>query len=150
MRLAQNQMPQINDMQRASKSFRATLLSRDDKHLELLQQWVDDNCAAGVAFHEGEHIIVCATRERSKTKEGFLRSFRSTLNTLKIPAGTLNGRWLSLTTEDVVRAERASHSKAQLASEHDLALPELAPDDDDTRMIVLPSAHARPRAVTRS
>ena len=138
------------DMLRASKSFRAILRSHDGKHIEVLQRWIDDNCAAGVTFQDGDHIIVYATRERSKTKEGCLRSFRGTLKGLDISTMTLRGRWLSLTTDEVVRFEMASHPTAQ--SENIAAVEDMVetPLDGDTRTIVLPSAHGGITAATHA
>ena len=89
-----------------SKSFRATLPNMDDAQLALLQGWTGENCLTGVAFREPDGTVVwLASRERSKTKEAFLRSVRARLKSLGIDTRALKGRWLALTTESVVNAE---------------------------------------------
>ena len=129
-----------------SKAYRATLPGLENAQLERLQRWTAENCASGFAFRDGGCVVRVASRERAKTKEAFLRSVRSTLKALGIDTSGLKGRWLSLTDEEVVHAERASRPGAALPARDVEGVDELVArhvDDDGERTIALPSASRR-------
>ena len=62
-----------------SKSFRAVLPSLDDDELERLREWNAENCAASAVFREDDAVIWLASKERTRSRQAFLRSARSIL-----------------------------------------------------------------------
>ncbi len=87
-----------------SKSSRAVLPSLDDDELERLREWSAENCAASAVFREDDAVIWLASKERTRSREAFLRSARSTLRRLAVDLSQLKGRWLLLTDDSVVRS----------------------------------------------
>ena len=81
-----------DEMEPTSKSFRAILPILNDTQLSELRQWAATNCAAAVVLTEYECVVLLATRERSKTKEAFMRSVRRTMRLLNIDTGALKRR----------------------------------------------------------
>ena len=82
-----------------SKAFHATLPWLDDAELSRLRAWACQNCAASSLAREDDVVIWRATKERSRTREAFLRSVRSTLKRLAVDVSRLKGRWLVLADE---------------------------------------------------
>jgi hypothetical protein len=132
-------------MEPVSKSFRAALPYLDDAQLDKLRCWTQLSCAAGLAFREGNHVVLIATRERARTKEAFMRSLRGTLGRLGIAPNARRGRWLVLTSEAAVAAEtnerdgRAGPSVAMLPAKRAQTIDEAAGASADDRLIELPS-----------
>ena len=137
---------QKQSMEPASKSFRAVLPNVDETQLEKLRCWTQLSCAAGLAFREGNHVVLIATRERARTKEAFMRSLRGTLGRLGIAPNAQKGRWLVLTSEAAVDEEtkarngREGPSGATLTAKRTDAVDEAAQATADDRLIELPSA----------
>ncbi len=96
-----------------SKSFRAVLPALSDVELTRLRRWSGHNCAESVLSREGGSVIWLATREKAKTKAGFMRSIRATLQQLSIDLTQVKGRWLLLTTKDLVSAETSCQTNAE-------------------------------------
>ena len=91
----------------ASKAFRAELPALREEELERLRAWSAQNCAASVLLRESDCVVWLGARERPKTREGFLRSIRATLKGLGIDTRLIKGKWVALTTEEIVRSEVA-------------------------------------------
>ena len=102
-----------DEMEPTSKSFRAILPILNDTQLSELRQWAATNYAAAVVLTEYECVVLLATRERSKTKEAFMRSVRRTMRLLNIDTGALKRRWLALTTDRAVGAEATEWSQGR-------------------------------------
>ena len=135
-------------MEPTSKSFRATLTNLDEAQLEKLRRWTEASGAAGLAFREGSGVILIATRERTRTKEAFMRSVKNTLGRLDIAPNARKGRWLVLSTEAAVAHEIMERSRwvgksveappaNDIATAHEGAE---AMDDENDRLIQLPSS----------
>lgn len=126
-----------------SKSFRATLPNASDDQLEQLQRWADANCSNSALFRDEGDVVWLASRERARSKSAFLKSTRALLKKFGFETGALTGRWLTLTTDDVVNSEAAISRKcaqsATRASEPgELRLCGTAgPTDGDVKVIVL-------------
>ena len=145
-------------MEPVSKSFRAVLPYLDDAQLDKLRCWTQLSCAVGLAFREGNHVVLIATRERARTKEAFMRSLRGTLGRLGIAPNAQKGRWLVLTSEAAVVAETnerdgcAGPSVAMLPAKSAQTIDETAEASADDRLIELPSAkrNASTRVVAKA
>ena len=130
----------------ASKSFRAVLSSLEDEQLSTLRRWSADNCSHTVFVQEGKCVVWLASRERPRTADAFMHSIRALFKRLSIDTCALRGRWLALTTEDLVLAEAG----AQAATVGSVAAPpqqqsaaegaDECPGDSNEKVIVLSGA----------
>ena len=137
-------------MEPVSKSFRAVLQYLDDAQLDKLRCWTQLSCAVGLAFREGNHVVLITTRERARTKEAFMRSVRGTLGRLDITPSSRKGRWLVLTTEAAVAQEMIERSgcagqsfEAPPVNGIAIAHAAEAVVDENDRLIELPSTKGR-------
>ncbi len=87
-----------------SKSFRAVLPRLSEGELERLRFWGADFCSSSAVWREGDNVVWLASKERARSREGFMRSLRNTLDCLAIAAKP-KGRWLILAEESAVRSE---------------------------------------------
>ena len=89
-----------------SKSFRAELPAMSQEEFDRLHRWGLENCAESCIYRQGGIVMWLATRERARNREDFARAVRSTLRKLSIDTSQLRkGHWLTLTRDEVVRAE---------------------------------------------
>ena len=105
----------------SSKSFRAVLPAITDAEMDRLRIWSEEHCAESALSRDGGCVIWLATREKAKTKAGFMRSIRATLQQFSIDVKRIKGRWLLLTTRDVVVAEARSQPNAETSLSVDYA-----------------------------
>ncbi len=131
-----------------SKSFRAVLPPFSDAEVQRLRAWSADNCAAATVLRDANCVVWLASKERARSREGFLRSVRGVLKRLAIDVTRLRGRWLVLAEDVVVQAEAARCATTQPTPPAPVAPPPChLGDGDNERLIVLSGAprqsHAR-------
>ena len=92
-----------------SKSFRAELPALNHKELERLRRWGAENCAESILYRDGACVLWLVSRGHARAREDFARAVRALFRKLSIDATKLKkGHWLTLTHDEVVRAERSS------------------------------------------
>ena len=131
-----------------SKSFRAALPNLGEEELQRLRSWAADNCAASSVFREDEAVIWLASRDRTRSREAFLRSVRTTLRHLGVDVSRLRGRWLTLAEDCAVAHSSLARNAAQAAQDaptprHD-AVSE--PEADDVKIVSLGGSSAPTRS----
>ena len=129
-----------------SKSFRAILPQLSDAEVQQLRAWSADNCAAAAVFRETGCLVWLASKERARSREGFLRSARGVLKRLGIDVTRLRGRWLMLTEDGVVQAEAARCVTAQPTPPAPVTPPPCHLGGDNERLIVLSAVPRQPHA----